>query len=255
MAVLSGSDLAALVALLRSLPADAAVHAAGWKRLAQLTRDSKPHQAVAGEAGACAVLVAALTQHRLDAAVAQQACGAVGNLACLSANKERAGAAGACEAVAAVLTTHRDNAQVAEYACQAVGILTYNHAANKQSAGAAGACEAVAAVLTTHRDNAAVAQEACRAMLMLTALPANQERAGAAGACEAVAAVLTTHRASAEVAKQACSPAARAALFRVGPGHETETPHAQLGGTAGHPARLLITALRLPARPCLDVSP
>ena len=80
MAVLSGSDPAALLALLRSLPADAAVHAAGWRRLAELTDRSDLEQAAAGEAGACDVLAAALTQHRLDAAVAQQACGAMGNL-------------------------------------------------------------------------------------------------------------------------------------------------------------------------------
>ena len=47
------------------------------------------------------------------------------------------------------------------------------------------------------------------------------------------------------------SSAARAAFFRVGPVHETETPHAQLGHRWTHRTAPPCPAVRLPARPCL----
>ena len=194
-AVLSGSDPAALVALLRSLPADAAVQAAGWMRLADLTDFfCEPHRrAAAGEAGACAVLAAALTQHRLDAAVAEQACRALINLTLLhAANQERAGAAGACEAVAAVLTTHRDNAAAAEQACEAMRSLT-TLPANQERAGAAGAAAALVAAMTAWPNKAQLQEHAVAALDSLTQCAANVPHVAAAGGRAALTRALAAH--------------------------------------------------------------
>ena len=143
------SDLVALVALLRSLPADAAVHAAGWKRLAELTVSSEPRRAAAGEAGACAVLAVALTQHQLDAAVAEQACGAMRNLTCLPANKERAGAAGAAAAPVAAMTVWPKKAMLQGHATVALYTLILC-AANVPRVAAAGERAALTRALAAH---------------------------------------------------------------------------------------------------------
>ena len=142
----------ALVALLRSLPADAAVHAAGWRRLADLTDEGPSNQAAAGEAGACAVLAAALTQHRLDAAVAEQACGAMRNLTRLAANREHAGAAGAAAALVAAMTAWPYEEYLQEYAVMALDILTLC-AANVPRVAAAGGRAALTRALAFHLNN------------------------------------------------------------------------------------------------------
>ena len=150
MAVLSGSDPVALVALLRSLPADAAVHAAGWQRLAELTERSEPHRTTAGEAGACEVLAAALTQHRLDAAVAKEACGALCILMYYhAANQARAGAAGAVAALVAAMTAWPNEAQLQVYAVLALDNLT-RCAANVPRVAAAGGRAALTRALAAH---------------------------------------------------------------------------------------------------------
>ena len=145
LAALNGEDPVALVALLRSLPAEAALHAVGWDRMTDLARTSERNRTAAGEAGACAVLVMALTQHSRDATVAQAACAcrALYHLTVLPANQVRAGAAGAAAALVGVMQVLQDAEDVQYNAVLALDMLT-ECAANVPGVAAVGGRAAIA---------------------------------------------------------------------------------------------------------------
>ena len=71
-------------------------------------------------AGGIEAVVRVLREHQANAAVMQEACRALVNLACLDANQARIAAAGGIEAVVRVMGEHQANAAVMRQACWAL---------------------------------------------------------------------------------------------------------------------------------------
>jgi hypothetical protein len=126
-----------------------------------------------------------------NAQVAENACGAICNLAANSTANEAALGSDGYDAVVRALRAHMDNAQVAENACGAIRNLAAN-TANKAALGSDG-CDAVVRALRAHMDNAQVAKQACGAICNLAfnstankaVLNGNMELRGALLLCKA----------------------------------------------------------------------
>ena len=119
---MAGSDAAALVALVKALPDDAAVHARAWEQLyecptrPQFITTPADLQAAAGAAGAVGAIEAlcdSLGRHAADTDVTKRACNALHSLVKgHAANQARAAAAGAPGLLAAARGTFAGNADV-----------------------------------------------------------------------------------------------------------------------------------------------
>ena len=124
------------------------------------------------EAGACEVIVAAMTAHLSNADVSQQGCRAMNNTAGgtggADKRRDQLVAAGACEVIVAAMKAHPSNVDVAQWGCRAIN----NTAGGTDGADkrrdqlvAAGACEVIVAAMKAHPSSAGVAQWCCGAIL------------------------------------------------------------------------------------------
>ena len=84
-------------------------------------------------------MVRVLGEHQANAAVMEEACAALGNLACLDAKRARIAAAGGIEAVVRVMRKHRANAAVIQEACGALGNIGWSDEALQKRIKDAGA--------------------------------------------------------------------------------------------------------------------
>jgi len=159
-------------------------------------------------------VVAAMEAHGGSAAVQEQGCRALGNLACDSpANQARAAKAGAIEAVVTAMWAHGGSSVVQENACFALDNLAAGCLANQARAAEAGAIEAVVAAMEEHGGSDEVQQWACFALGHLACnSPANKTRAAEAGAIEAVVAAMEAHGGSDAVQEDACCALGNLAL-------------------------------------------
>ena len=84
-------------------------------------------------------MVRVLGEHQANAAVMQQACWALKNLALLDANQARIAAAGGIEAVVRVMGEHHANAAVMQQACWALNNIGWSDEAVQKRIKDAGA--------------------------------------------------------------------------------------------------------------------
>jgi hypothetical protein len=113
-----------------------------------VTSNNNVNKVKAGGCGAIEAVVAALRAHPSSAAVQENGCTALRNLAANDANKVKAGGCGAIEAVVAALRAHPSSAAVQENGCTALRSICWTSGDLRQRARKAGAVGALTAGLS-----------------------------------------------------------------------------------------------------------
>lgn len=154
------------------------------------------------QAGACEVLVAALTTFcqvgckNLQSDVAEQGCYAVANACYDPATALKMGKSGGCQAVVQVLRAFPESPSVLAEAFGALRNLALGDDANVKVLGEVGGCEVVVNVMRRFEESVEMVVDCCWVVSILAQHPANRRLLGALGACEAVTEGLRTFHGS-----------------------------------------------------------
>jgi len=101
------------------------------RSIEKLLTGNADNRASFGQAGACHVVVEAMSRHSSSSDVARFGCWAINNLAVNEDNRAMLGQAGACQVVVDAISRHAPYADVAYIGCAAIINLAYSNADNK----------------------------------------------------------------------------------------------------------------------------
>jgi hypothetical protein len=212
--------------LMKAGAEDARVVGAEATTLQAITARGEIEQVACVAAGTIPLLVCALTRHAGEAAVCQNASGALWNISITSdAHRDACVAAGAIPALVGALTRHAGEAAVCKNASGTLQGITATRDTHRVACVAAGAISLLVGALTRHAGEAAVCQNASGALWnILITSDAHRDACVAAGAIPALVGALTRHAGEADVCKNASgalhslvlSPAHRCAVVAAG---------------------------------------
>ena len=157
------------------------------------------------DAGAVQAMVAALCEHSGVVDTVTWVSGALCNLSCCDAGRNKCFASGALPALVSALRLHPGAEAVCEKVCSALGNIVSNNVVMKNVCLDDGLAPTLVTVLQAHAGNANVCERACKVFSVLTGSNSQGKVVCMeAGAIPAIVAALSTHVGSADVAQVGC---------------------------------------------------
>jgi len=188
----SADSLGLVVAAMAAHADEPAVQSAGCAALYALARFA-PAQAAAGEAGGVGAAAAALASHPLSAGVGRGCAAALGHLLLHPSNKARGVAERVADALARAMQLHAADLGVQRACSGALNNGAAGDAAAKAAALASAAPAQLVASLGLHRRDAQLAEQACGALAVLATGQGGGAALATRGAVEAAERALSAH--------------------------------------------------------------